>query len=137
MGGGYRANPACRASETALTLRRASQPGFGNPMDLRDAQRTVDEYIGQFKEGYFPPLVNLARLTEEVGELARELNHRFGPKTKKPDEPEGNVALELADILFVIVVLANQLDIDLQEAMEQTMDKYRIRDADRWERRID
>lgn len=106
-------------------------------MDLRDAQRRVDEYIGQFKEGYFPPLVNLARLTEEVGELARELNHRFGPKTKKPEEPEGNVALELADILFVIVVLANQLDIDLQEAMEQTMDKYRIRDADRWERRID
>lgn len=106
-------------------------------MDLRDAQRRVDQYIGQFKEGYFPPLVNLARLTEEVGELARELNHRFGPKTKKPDEPEGNVALELADILFVIVVLANQLDIDLQEAMEQTMDKYRIRDADRWERRID
>jgi NTP pyrophosphatase (non-canonical NTP hydrolase) len=104
-------------------------------MDLRDAQREVDAYISQFKEGYFPPLVNLARLTEEVGELARELNHRFGPKTKKADEPEGDVALELADILFVLVVLSNQLGIDLQEAMERTLAKYRVRDADRWERK--
>jgi NTP pyrophosphatase (non-canonical NTP hydrolase) len=106
-------------------------------MDLREAQKQVDAYISQFKEGYFPPLVNLARLTEEVGELAREINHRFGPKTKKVDEPEGDVALELADILFVVVVLANQLGVDLQDAMDQTMAKYRVRDADRWERRKD
>ena len=104
-------------------------------MDLREAQARVDAYISQFKEGYFPPLVNLARLTEEVGELAREMNHRFGPKTKKADEPEGDVALELADILFVLVVLANQMDIDLQEALDRTMTKYRVRDADRWERK--
>ncbi|HET7275731.1 MAG TPA: nucleotide pyrophosphohydrolase [Longimicrobiaceae bacterium] len=103
-------------------------------MNLRDTQRQVDEYISQFKEGYFPPLVNLARLTEEVGELARELNHRYGPKTKKVGEPEGDVALELADILFVLVVMANQMDIDLQTAMERTMEKYRVRDAERWER---
>jgi NTP pyrophosphatase (non-canonical NTP hydrolase) len=106
-------------------------------MDLREAQRRVDAYIGQFREGYFPPLVNLARLTEEVGELAREINHRYGPKTRKADEPEGDVALELADILFVIVVLANQLDVDLQDSMERTMEKYRVRDANRWERRED
>ena len=104
-------------------------------MNLRDVQQQVDAYISQFKEGYFPPLVNLARLTEEVGELARELNHRYGPKTKKADEPEGDVALELADILFVVVVLANQMGIDLQEAVERTMTKYRVRDADRWERK--
>ena len=103
-------------------------------MDLRTLQSDVDAYIGQFKEGYFPPLVNLARLTEEVGELARELNHRFGPKTKKPDEPESEIALELADILFVVVVLANQLEVDLQGAVERTMEKYRVRDAERWER---
>ena len=104
-------------------------------MELEALQREVDEYIGQFKEGYFPPLVNLARLTEEVGELARELNHRFGPKTKKADEPEGDVALELADILFVVVVLANQLGVDLPEATRRTLSKYRVRDADRWERK--
>jgi NTP pyrophosphatase (non-canonical NTP hydrolase) len=104
-------------------------------MDLRTVQREVDAYISQFKEGYFPPLVNLARLTEEVGELAREMNHRFGPKRKRADEPEGDLALELADVLFVLVVLSNQLEIDLQEAVERTMEKYRVRDADRWERR--
>jgi NTP pyrophosphatase (non-canonical NTP hydrolase) len=104
-------------------------------MDLRDVQRQVDAYISQFKEGYFPPLVNLARLTEEVGELARELNHRYGPKTKKPGEPDQDVALELADIVFVCVVLANQMGLDLQDAIERTLTKYRVRDADRWERK--
>ena len=104
-------------------------------MDLRTVQSEVDAYISQFKEGYFPPLVNLARLAEEVGELARELNHRFGPKTKKPGEPDSEVALELADILFVVVVLSNQLGVDLQDAMERTLAKYRVRDADRWERK--
>lgn len=104
-------------------------------MDLRAIQQEVDEYISQFKEGYFPPLVNLARLTEEVGELARELNHRYGPKKKKADEPEGDIALELADILFVLVVLANQLDIDLDGALARTIQKYRVRDETRWERK--
>src|SRR5690606_9612559 len=73
------------------------------PVTLRDAQRAVDEWIGRFAEGYWPPLSNLARLIEEVGELARELNHRYGHKTKKPDEPEQDLALELADILFVLI----------------------------------
>jgi NTP pyrophosphatase (non-canonical NTP hydrolase) len=104
-------------------------------MEIREIQQEVDRYIGQFREGYFPPLVNLARLTEEVGELAREINHRFGPKKKKADEPEADIALELADILFVVIVLANQMEIDLQAAIEKTMEKYRIRDAERWERK--
>jgi NTP pyrophosphatase (non-canonical NTP hydrolase) len=104
-------------------------------MEIREIQRQVDAYISQFKEGYFPPLVNLARLTEEVGELARELNHRFGPKTKKSDEPDGDIALELGDIVFVCVVLANQLEIDLDEALGRTLAKYQVRDADRWERK--
>ena len=103
-------------------------------MDLRDVQAQVDAYISQFKEGYFPPLVNLARLTEEVGELARELNHRYGPKTKKPGEPDQDVALELADIVFVCVVLANQMGLDLQDAIERTLHKYEVRDADLWDR---
>src|SRR5215213_11512414 len=107
----------------------------GPRMDLRDVQRQVDAYISQFKEGYFPPLVNLARLTEEVGELAREINHRYGPKTKKPDEPEQDIALELADIVFVCVVLANQMGLDLQDAIERTLAKDEVRDANRWERK--
>ncbi len=104
-------------------------------MSLRETQQTVDRWIGQYKEGYFPPLVNLARLAEEVGELARELNHRFGPKTKKPDEPEGSVAMELADIVFVVVCLANSQHIDLDEAFARMMEKVTSRDADRWTRK--
>ena len=104
-------------------------------MQLKDIQAEVDRYIGQFREGYFPPLVNLARLSEEVGELAREINHLHGPKRRKADEPEGDLGLELADILFVLIVLANQHSIDLEEAFGRTLEKYRVRDADRWERR--
>jgi len=104
-------------------------------MDLKEAQDRVDRWISQFEEGYWPPLVNLARLVEEVGELARELNHRFGAKTKKPGEPEQDLALELADVLFVLLVLANEQRIDLSEALERVLEKYRIRDSHRWTRK--
>jgi len=99
---------------------------------LRDAQAQVDAWISQFEEGYWPPLSNLARLTEEVGELAREMNHRFGHKPKKPDEPDQDLAIELADVLFVLLVIANEQKIDLQEALERVLEKYRTRDAQRW-----
>jgi NTP pyrophosphatase (non-canonical NTP hydrolase) len=99
---------------------------------LREAQQRVDQWISQYKEGYFPPLTNLARLSEEVGELAREINHRFGEKTKKKGEAAGDLALELADILFVVICLANSQQIDLDEAFDRMMAKVTTRDADRW-----
>jgi len=101
-------------------------------LSLRDAQQTVDRWIGQYKEGYFSPLTNLARLSEEVGELAREINHRFGEKPKKRDEAEGSLALELADILFVVFCIANSQHIDLDEAFAAMMAKVTARDAGRW-----
>ncbi len=101
-------------------------------MDLREAQRRVDDWISRFEEGYWPPLSNLARLTEEVGELARLMNHRFGHKPKKAGEPDQELSLELADILFVLLVIANEQGIDLDDALERTLEKYRTRDADRW-----
>jgi NTP pyrophosphatase (non-canonical NTP hydrolase) len=104
-------------------------------MSLRDAQRRVDGWVGQFEEGYFHPLTNLARLTEEVGELAREVNHRFGQKTKKQDEAEGDLAMEMADILFVLICMANREGIDLQTAFDRMMEKVERRDADRWTRK--
>jgi len=101
-------------------------------MDLKDAQERVDVWISRFDEGYWPPLTNLARLIEEVGELAREMNHRFGHKTKKAEEPQQDLALELADVLFVLLVIANEQGIDLDEALEQVLEKYRTRDSERW-----
>ena len=104
-------------------------------MSLDDAQRRVDGWIAQFEEGYFHPLTNLARLTEEVGELAREVNHRFGQKTKKTNEAEGDLAMEMADILFVLICMANREGIDLQDAFDRMMEKVERRDAERWTRR--
>jgi len=104
-------------------------------MSLADAQRRVDAWVGQFEEGYFHPLTNVARLAEEVGDLAREVNHRFGQKTKKPDEPEGDLAMEMADILFVLICMANREGIDLQAAFDRMMAKVEIRDRDRWTRK--
>jgi NTP pyrophosphatase (non-canonical NTP hydrolase) len=103
-------------------------------VEISDAQASVDAYISQFAEGYWAPLSNLARLIEEVGELARELNHRFGQKPKKPGEPEQDLALELADIMFVLIAIANQQKIDLDTAFQQVLEKYGTRDANRWTR---
>jgi len=107
----------------------------GSLMSLTESQQRVDRWIAQFAEGYFHPLTNLARLTEEVGELARELNHRFGQKTKKPEEPEGDLAMELADILFVLICIANREGIDLQQAFDRMLEKVERRDAERWTRK--
>ena len=101
-------------------------------MSFREAQQAVDRWISQYEEGYFSPLANVARLAEEVGELAREVNHHFGPKTKKPDEQVGSIPMELADILFVVICLANSQHIDLDEAFAQMMAKVTARDAGRW-----
>jgi len=104
-------------------------------MELKEAQARVDEWIGQFEEGYWPPLVNLARLVEEVGELARLINHEYGAKPKKDDEPDQEMAEELADILFVIIAIANEQGIDLDAALEGVLEKYRARDSERFERK--
>ncbi|WP_431308718.1 nucleotide pyrophosphohydrolase [Alicyclobacillus fastidiosus] len=103
-------------------------------VDLDQVQARVDAYIGQFQEGYFEPMTLVVRLTEELGELAREINHHYGEKPKKKDEPEGDIALELGDLLFVITCLANRLNLNLASAFEAVMNKFETRDKDRWTR---
>jgi NTP pyrophosphatase (non-canonical NTP hydrolase) len=104
-------------------------------MSLSESQQRVDAWVSQFEEGYFDPLTNMTRLAEEVGELAREVNHRFGQKTKKAGEAEGDLGMEMADILFVLICMANREGIDLQRAFDRMMDKVERRDAQRWTRR--
>lgn len=104
-------------------------------MPLATLQRRVDQWISSFEAGYFHPLTNMTRLAEEVGELAREVNHQFGQKTRKKDEPEGDLAMEMADILFVLICMANREGINLDAAFDRMMAKVETRDADRWERR--
>ena len=79
----------------------------------------MDAYISQFKEGYFSPLAMTARLTEELGELAREVNHYYGEKPKKTSEVEKTIEEELGDLLFVLICFANSLNIDLEKAHDQ------------------
>lgn len=97
-------------------------------------QKEVDAYISQFKEGYFSPLAMLARLTEELGELAREVNHYFGEKPKKPTEKEKTIEEELGDLLFVLICFANSMDISLTDAHNIVMEKFNTRDRNRWTR---
>lgn len=101
---------------------------------LKDVQAQVDAYIGQFRAGYFAPMTLVVRLTEELGELAREVNHTYGEKPKKTNEPEGSIALELGDLMFNVICLANSLDIDLEQAFADVMNKFETRDHDRWTR---
>ncbi|WP_337020375.1 nucleotide pyrophosphohydrolase [Oceanobacillus massiliensis] len=95
----------------------------------------MDDYISQFKEGYFSPLALMARITEEVGELAREVNHYHGEKPKKATEKDKTIEEELGDILFVLACFANSLDIDLSEAFDIAIKKIETRDKDRWTRK--
>ncbi len=101
-------------------------------MSFAPIQKEVDDYISQFEEGYFPPLEMLARLTEELGELARALSYRSGFKKLKEGERADDVADELCDVIFVAVCLANSLEIDLDTAFSAAMEKYRVRDKNRW-----
>ena len=101
---------------------------------LDDLQDRVDGWISQFREGYFSPMTLVVRLSEELGELAREVNHQFGEKPKKATEEDGDIALELADMMFVIACLANRLGIRLEDAFVAVMEKFETRDANRWTR---
>lgn len=100
-------------------------------MPLAPMQKTVDEWIARHG-GYWDEMSLLARLVEEVGELAREYNHRFGAKRKKADEDPQELADELGDLVFIVICLANQQGIDLDEALAACLRKYSIRDATRW-----
>lgn len=104
-------------------------------MSFAPIQKEVDDYISQFKEGYFPPLSMLARMTEELGELARALSHHAGFKKPKEGEAHGDVEEELCDLIFVAVCLANSMGMNLDDAFARAMTKYRVRDKDRWTRK--
>src|SRR6266702_5039031 len=100
---------------------------------LGEVQQEIDHLIKEeWHSNYWAPLSSLARLTEEVGELAREINANYGEKPKKASEGPGNIASEMGDILFILASLANSIGVDLDAAFEEVMAKYQQRDAQRW-----
>lgn len=105
-------------------------------LTFQEASARVDAFISQFEEGYFPPLLMLARLTEEVGEIARVVSHGNG-KTPKPGEDVGDLEMELADLLFVTICMANERGLSLERGFERMMDKIEKRDANRWTKKTE
>jgi len=102
-----------------------------NPMNLKNSQLTVDTWIKQHGVRYFNELTNMAQLTEEVGEVARIIARRYGEQSEKESDKNKDLGEELADVVFVVLCLANQTGIDLQAAFDKKMDLKSIRDKDR------
>lgn len=100
-------------------------------LTFAEASQRVDAFISQFEEGYFPPLLMLARLTEETGEVARVISHQNGKKPKA-GEAVGDLEMELADLLFVMICMANERGLSLERGFERMMHKIDKRDARRW-----
>ena len=104
-------------------------------MSFKHAQKDVDEWTSQFKVQYWQPFENLGHITEEVGEIAREINHLFGPKKKKPSEQNHELGEEIADTIFALICLANSQKIDLDTSCKKMMDKCYKRDINRFEKK--
>ena len=100
-------------------------------MNLADAQKAVDDWIQNHGVRYFNELTNMAQPTEEVGEVARIIARRYGEQSEKPSDAEKDLGEELADVVFVVLCLANQTGIDLQKAFDRKMDVKTKRDHDR------
>ena len=100
-------------------------------MTIEQLQQTIDQWINTTGVRYFNELTNTALLMEEVGEVARIMARRFGEQSEKESDKEADLADEMADVLFVLVCLANQTDIDLTTAMDKNLEKKSVRDKDR------
>ena len=100
-------------------------------MTLQQAQQQVDEWIRTIGVRYFSELTNMVILTEEVGELARIIVRQYGDQSFKESDKEKNLADEMADVLWVLICLANQTGVDLTEALQKNFQKKNLRDADR------
>ena len=97
-------------------------------MTIKEAQETVDQWIMEYGVRYFSELTNMAVLTEEVGELARVMARKYGDQSFKAGEKE-NLGEEMADVLWVLICLANQTGVDLTEELQKSIDKKTKRDA--------
>ncbi|UJH68228.1 nucleotide pyrophosphohydrolase [Allomuricauda sp. SCSIO 65647] len=100
-------------------------------MNIANAQQAVDEWIQNHGVRYFNELTNMAQLTEEVGEVARIIARRYGEQSEKPSDKDKDLGEELADVLFVVLCLANQTGVDLQQAFEKKLQLKAERDHER------
>ena len=100
-------------------------------MEIKQAQKIVDDWIKEFGVRYFDELTNTAMLMEEVGEVARIMARRYGEQSEKESDKNKDLGDEMADVMFVLICLANQTGIDLEEALKKNLDKKTKRDSTR------
>jgi NTP pyrophosphatase (non-canonical NTP hydrolase) len=100
-------------------------------MTISESQKIVDNWIKKYGVRYFSELTNMAMLTEEVGEVARIIARRYGEQSEKESDKNKDLGDELADVLFVLICLANQTGINLEEALKKNLDKKTNRDSER------
>lgn len=100
-------------------------------MDIKNSQKAVDAWIKQHGVRYFNELTNMAQLTEEVGEVARIIARRYGEQSEKESDKNKDLGEELADVIFVVLCLANQTGVDLEKAFEKKLELKTKRDHDR------
>lgn len=104
-------------------------------ISLRDMQLEVDKWVSQFTLAYFPPLSIMAQISEETGELARNLNNMYGGRVKKDADATKNLSEEMCDIMFALICLANSHNIDLNQAWKETISARCKRDENRYEKK--
>jgi len=109
---------------------------FMPDLTIKEAQEIVDKWINMTGVRYFSELTNLAQLVEEVGEVARVISRTYGDQSFKKSEKGKKLADELADVLFVLICLANQTGVDLTDALQKNLDKKTKRDKDRHKNNI-
>lgn len=100
-------------------------------MEIKTAQKIVDDWINEYGVRYFDELTNMAMLTEEVGEVARIISRRYGEQSEKESDKNKDLGDELADVMFVLICLANQTGIDLEESIKINLEKKTTRDSTR------
>lgn len=100
-------------------------------MTITEAQKTVDDWINEYGVRYFNELTNMAMLTEEVGEVARIIARRYGEQSEKESDKDKDLGDEMADVLFVLLCLANQTNINLEASLKKNLEKKTQRDFDR------
>jgi len=104
-------------------------------MGFKEWQIEVDKWIEQYKIGYYPPLAIIVQAAEELGELSREVNNRYGPRVKKSETDTADIGGEICDLIFAMICLANSHNINLDKYFQKKMDTCYGRDDDRWEKK--
>ena len=104
-------------------------------MTIKEYQKALDDSVQNLEKPYWSPLSIMARLTEETGEVARILNHKYGDKPKKPGEEHEDLGEEIADVMYAAFCLANSEGIDLEEPLQRVLEKLTTRDKDRFKKK--